>query len=64
MKNAQSVASVPSPRAAQRTDSPIGWGAAVIDERGNEVPITEAMIQRACDELSRSWLFPRATVAH
>lgn len=38
---------------------PVGWGAAIIDEKGNEVPITEAMIQRACNELARSWTFPR-----
>ena len=26
-------------------------GAAVIDEHGNEIPITEEMIKSACDEL-------------
>ncbi|MFZ5756685.1 MAG: PA1571 family protein [Pseudomonadota bacterium] len=40
-------------------DASVGWGAAIIDEQGNEVPITESMIERACDELARSWQFPR-----
>lgn len=26
-------------------------GAAIIDEKGREIPITEEMIQQACDEL-------------
>lgn len=43
-------------------DAPVGWGAALIDEQGNEVPITESMVERACDELSRTWTFPRITV--
>lgn len=34
-------------------------GAAIIDEHGKEVPITEEMIQKACDDLGNSWLFPR-----
>ncbi|MCG8317405.1 MAG: hypothetical protein MI976_29660 [Pseudomonadales bacterium] len=34
-------------------------GAAIIDADGNEIPITEAMVQRACNELKNSWLFPR-----
>ncbi len=33
-------------------------GAAVIDEQGREIPITEAMIQRACENLAESWHFP------
>ena len=45
---------------AQAAGRCIGWGAAIIDERGNEVPITDQMIERACEELSRSWTFPRA----
>lgn len=45
-----------SPRPAE---APIGWGAAIIDEKGNEVPITESMIQRACEELAGMWTFPR-----
>ena len=36
-------------------------GAAIIDEHGNEVPITEEMIQAACNELKNAWLFPRQT---
>lgn len=43
-----------------RRDATVGWGAAIIDEQGNEVPITESMIERACEELSRSWQFPRS----
>lgn len=42
-----------------QANQPVGWGAAIIDEKGNEVPITEAMIQRACNELACSWTFPR-----
>lgn len=45
---------------AARADAPVGWGAAIIDEQGNEVPITEAMIARACEELARIWVVPRS----
>lgn len=45
------------------SDKPVGWGAAIIDEHGNEVPITESMITRACDELASCWAFPRAQMA-
>lgn len=50
-------------REHQDQDAPVGWGAAVIDEQGNEVPITESMVARACDELARSWTFPRRVAA-
>ena len=30
-------------------------GAAVIDENGTETPITEQMIQTACNKLIRDW---------
>lgn len=43
--------------------NPIGWGAAIVDENGNETPITESMIERACVELAGSWLFPRREYA-
>ncbi|MZR61645.1 PA1571 family protein [Alcanivorax sp. DP30] len=33
-------------------------GAAVIDEQGREVPITEAMIQQACESLAKNWHYP------
>ncbi len=33
-------------------------GAAMIDEEGREVPITESMIQRACEKLANSWCYP------
>ena len=36
-------------------------GAAIIDANGNEIPITEAMVQQACNESKNSWLFPRKT---
>lgn len=35
-------------------------GAAIIDEQGREIPITESMVQRACEKLERAWHFPRA----
>lgn len=34
-------------------------GAAIIDEHGNETPITEAMIQKACKELDKQWRYPK-----
>lgn len=34
-------------------------GAAIIDEFGNEVLITETMVQRACNALKDSWHFPK-----
>jgi len=33
-------------------------GAAVVDDLGNETPITESMIQHACNVLHDSWKFP------
>ncbi|MDX1802722.1 MAG: hypothetical protein R3292_01490 [Alcanivorax sp.] len=33
-------------------------GAAVIDEQGREIPITEAMIQHACERLEQAWHYP------
>ena len=33
-------------------------GAAIIDEQGKEVPITEDMVKRACDELDKSSVYP------
>lgn len=53
--SATTVDNIRNPRAA---DAPVGWGAALIDDQGNEVPITESMIRRACEELSRTWTFP------
>lgn len=43
------------------TDLTIGnpfHGAALLDEQGHEIPITEEMIMRACDELMKLWQFP------
>lgn len=34
------------------------FSAAIIDEHGKEVPITEAMIQQACDIMEQQWHFP------
>lgn len=33
-------------------------GAALIDEQGREVPITEEMIRRACETLEHRWHYP------
>ena len=33
-------------------------GAAIIDEQGREIPITESMIQRAIEQLDRCWQAP------
>lgn len=33
-------------------------GAAIIDANGREIPITEAMVQDACDKLAEEWQFP------
>ncbi len=33
-------------------------GAAIIDEHGREIPITEAMIQQAFQRLENSWYYP------
>ncbi len=32
--------------------------AALLDEQGREIPITEEMIVQACDELMKLWQFP------
>ena len=36
---------------AENTPSPDFHGAAIIDDEGNEIPITEEMIKKACDDL-------------
>lgn len=35
-------------------------GAAIIDDQGREIPITESMIQHACAVLERTWRSPWA----
>ena len=35
-------------------------GAAILDEDGREIPITEDMIQRACEHLEDQWQYPTA----
>ena len=42
----------PEPRVApEQSQQPVGG--AIIDEQGQEIPITESMIQRACRELEK-----------
>lgn len=36
-------------------------GAALLDDQGREIPITEEMIMQACDELMKHWQFPGNT---
>lgn len=43
---------------ANRQQSSDFHGAALIDQHGREVPITEAMVQQACKHLENSWLYP------
>ena len=33
-------------------------GAAIIDASGREIPITEKMVQEACQKLEKTWQFP------
>jgi hypothetical protein len=33
-------------------------GAALIDANGREVPITESMVQKACQSLEAQWRYP------
>ena len=35
-------------------------GAALIDENGEEILITEDMIQQACEEMADNWIFPHS----
>lgn len=42
-----------------RSSEPDFHGAALIDERGREIPITEEMVQRACAALERSGNYSR-----
>lgn len=37
------------------------YGAAFIDPQGREIPITEEMIQQACDSLEAGWHYPANT---
>lgn len=37
-------------------------GAALIDAQGREIPITETMIMRACEELEQNWRYPSRPV--
>jgi len=36
-------------------------GAAIIDGQGREIPITEDMVQEACNKLEKTWHFPVTT---
>ncbi|WP_341481918.1 PA1571 family protein [Halopseudomonas nanhaiensis] len=40
-------------------EQPVGY---LIDERGREIPITEDMIQQACETLHRHWAPPAIEV--
>lgn len=33
-------------------------GAALIDAQGREIPITEDMVQQACEYLEQAWQYP------
>lgn len=33
-------------------------GAALLDDNGREIPITEEMIRLACEQLEKQWHFP------
>ncbi|MDF1781205.1 MAG: hypothetical protein P1U67_07925 [Alcanivoracaceae bacterium] len=33
-------------------------GAAIIDAKGREIPITEEMVREACSKLEQNWAFP------
>ncbi|MCX4029986.1 hypothetical protein H0A36_02045 [Endozoicomonas sp. SM1973] len=35
------------------------YGAAIIDENGNEIPITEQMIMKACKRLEKAWVYKK-----
>ena len=37
--------------------------AALLDDQGREIPITEEMIMHACDELMKLWQFPQQAKA-
>ncbi len=38
-------------------------GAAIIDDSGREVPITEDMVQNACQSLEKCWFYPETGVS-
>lgn len=47
----------PEPHVApEQSQQPVGG--AIIDEQGQEIPITENMIQRACQELEKQLVAP------
>lgn len=39
-------------------------GAALIDAQGREIPITEQMIQQACERLENAWSYPNQRKQH
>ena len=39
-------------------------GAALIDAQGREIPITEQMVQQACERLENTWTYPRHLATH
>ena len=44
---------------AEHNDKHVDFhGAAIIDASGREIPITEEMVQQACDKLANAWQPP------
>lgn len=41
----------------RQTREPDFHGAAIIDDQGREIPITEQMVQQACSKLDSAWPF-------
>ncbi|WNW10946.1 hypothetical protein RRX38_07175 [Pseudomonas sp. DTU_2021_1001937_2_SI_NGA_ILE_001] len=39
-------------------------GGAILDENGQETPITEAMVQQACQECDQHWVTPEHAAEH
>ena len=48
----------PQSRQSASTPSNHLQGAALIDGNGREIPITEEMIRRACEDLEQRWQYP------
>lgn len=46
----------------KRLPEPDFHGAALIDDNGREIPITEAMIREACEALEDQWHYPVKSV--
>ncbi|PVZ64988.1 PA1571 family protein [Pelagibaculum spongiae] len=55
MKKGKTASATPEELDAVETEV---FGAAIVDEDGNEVPITDKMIKKACNELDKQWTYP------